>query len=335
MLVADPAAEGGAVAAAMEERGIPFHLSGPAALFQRPEVRDAIAWLRVLADPDDSAGGGAGADPAADRAALRRPGAADDDRPAAQARHGLRLRGGARQPPVPARGARADPGLPQALRRSLGGDGGAPRRRLRAAADRARRPAPPAPLRRPARGRRAAARALAAGRAGDRLGAARAARLDPRLRPPTSAPSPRPGSSRPAARSRPRPAPVQGMALDAVKGIGFDHVFVLGLEDEADWTRIGWPARTGLVLSRVERGEDGEARPSPLLRARRWPPPGGEEEEHERGAVRPRRGPARDLPHAARGGAGGVLAGRAASSPSRASTPRSTSTGRSPATSSC
>ena len=47
--------EGGAVAAAMEERGIPFHLSGPTALFQRPEVRDAIAWLRVLADPDDSA----------------------------------------------------------------------------------------------------------------------------------------------------------------------------------------------------------------------------------------------------------------------------------------
>ena len=185
VLVADPARQGGAVAAAMEERGIPFHLSGPAALFQRPEVRDAIAWLRVLADPDDSAGGGAGADPAADRAALRRPGAADDDRPAAQARHGLRLRGGARQPPVPARGAGADPGLPQALQRRLGGDGGAPRRRLRAAADRAGRPAPPAPLRRPAGGRRAAARALAAGRAGDRLGAARAARLDPRLRPPT------------------------------------------------------------------------------------------------------------------------------------------------------
>src|SRR6478735_5773358 len=55
VLVADPAAQGGAVAAAMEERGIPFHLAGPAALFQRPEVRDAIAWLRVLADPGDSA----------------------------------------------------------------------------------------------------------------------------------------------------------------------------------------------------------------------------------------------------------------------------------------
>ncbi|MGC1851233.1 MAG: ATP-dependent helicase, partial [Solirubrobacterales bacterium] len=54
VLVDDPA-RGGPVAAAMEERGIPFHLSGPAALFQRPEVRDAIAWLRVLADPADSA----------------------------------------------------------------------------------------------------------------------------------------------------------------------------------------------------------------------------------------------------------------------------------------
>ncbi|HYC82792.1 MAG TPA: ATP-dependent helicase, partial [Solirubrobacterales bacterium] len=53
-VVADAGADGGPVAAAMEERGIPFHLSGPAALFQRPEVRDAIAWLRVLADPDDS-----------------------------------------------------------------------------------------------------------------------------------------------------------------------------------------------------------------------------------------------------------------------------------------
>ena len=34
---------------------MPFRVAGPAALFQRPEVRDAIAWLRVLADPDDSA----------------------------------------------------------------------------------------------------------------------------------------------------------------------------------------------------------------------------------------------------------------------------------------
>ncbi|HEX6753989.1 MAG TPA: UvrD-helicase domain-containing protein [Solirubrobacterales bacterium] len=55
VLVDDPATQGGAVSAAMEEREIPFHLVGPAALFHRPEVRDAIAWLRALADPEDSA----------------------------------------------------------------------------------------------------------------------------------------------------------------------------------------------------------------------------------------------------------------------------------------
>jgi DNA helicase-2/ATP-dependent DNA helicase PcrA len=55
VLVEDVSADGGAVSAAMEEREIPFHLAGPAALFQRPEVRDAIAWLRALADPEDSA----------------------------------------------------------------------------------------------------------------------------------------------------------------------------------------------------------------------------------------------------------------------------------------
>jgi DNA helicase-2/ATP-dependent DNA helicase PcrA len=55
VLLADLTTGGGAVAAAMEERGVPFHLAGPAALFQRPEVRDAIAWLRALADPGDSA----------------------------------------------------------------------------------------------------------------------------------------------------------------------------------------------------------------------------------------------------------------------------------------
>jgi DNA helicase II / ATP-dependent DNA helicase PcrA len=55
VLVEDASADGGAVSAAMEEREIPFHLAGPAALFQRPEVRDSIAWLRALADPEDSA----------------------------------------------------------------------------------------------------------------------------------------------------------------------------------------------------------------------------------------------------------------------------------------
>ncbi|HET7177200.1 MAG TPA: UvrD-helicase domain-containing protein, partial [Solirubrobacterales bacterium] len=56
VLIDEPAARGGPVAAAMEERGIPFHLSGPVALFQAPEVRDAVAWLRVLADPTHEGG---------------------------------------------------------------------------------------------------------------------------------------------------------------------------------------------------------------------------------------------------------------------------------------
>ncbi|HYX77799.1 MAG TPA: ATP-dependent DNA helicase [Solirubrobacterales bacterium] len=43
------------VAAALEERGVPFRFAGEAALFQRPEVRDVLAWLRMLADPTDSA----------------------------------------------------------------------------------------------------------------------------------------------------------------------------------------------------------------------------------------------------------------------------------------
>jgi DNA helicase-2/ATP-dependent DNA helicase PcrA len=43
------------VAAALEERSVPFRFAGDAAFFARPEVRDALAWLRMLADPNDSA----------------------------------------------------------------------------------------------------------------------------------------------------------------------------------------------------------------------------------------------------------------------------------------
>ena len=46
--------EGGALASALEERAVPFRLEGPAALFERTEVRDVLAWLRLLADPADS-----------------------------------------------------------------------------------------------------------------------------------------------------------------------------------------------------------------------------------------------------------------------------------------
>jgi DNA helicase-2/ATP-dependent DNA helicase PcrA len=47
--------EGRLVAAALEERSIPFRFAGDAAFFQRPEVRDVLAWLRMLADPGDAA----------------------------------------------------------------------------------------------------------------------------------------------------------------------------------------------------------------------------------------------------------------------------------------
>jgi DNA helicase-2/ATP-dependent DNA helicase PcrA len=55
--VAVPPAAGRAraIAAALEERRVPYRLTGPGAFFQRPEVRDVIAWLRLLADPTDAA----------------------------------------------------------------------------------------------------------------------------------------------------------------------------------------------------------------------------------------------------------------------------------------
>ncbi|MDQ3729676.1 MAG: ATP-dependent helicase [Actinomycetota bacterium] len=47
--------QGRLVAAALEERSVPFRLAGDASFFARPEVRDALAWLRMLADPFDAA----------------------------------------------------------------------------------------------------------------------------------------------------------------------------------------------------------------------------------------------------------------------------------------
>ncbi|MDQ2622472.1 MAG: PD-(D/E)XK nuclease family protein, partial [Actinomycetota bacterium] len=57
--------DGGVVAAALAERGIPATVGGGAALFRQPEVRDTIAWLRALADPNDA--------PAVTRALTRPP----------------------------------------------------------------------------------------------------------------------------------------------------------------------------------------------------------------------------------------------------------------------
>ena len=54
-VLAASAGERRLIAAALEERGIPFRSAGSAAFFGRPEVRDTIAWLRAIADPSDAA----------------------------------------------------------------------------------------------------------------------------------------------------------------------------------------------------------------------------------------------------------------------------------------
>lgn len=46
--------EGQLIATALEERGIPYRLVGAQAFFERAEVRDLLAWLRLLADPNDA-----------------------------------------------------------------------------------------------------------------------------------------------------------------------------------------------------------------------------------------------------------------------------------------
>ena len=88
VLVRSVRAEGQAVAVAFEERAVPYFLSGAAAFFQRAEVRDLLAWLRLLVDPGDAGAVVRALARAAGRAAGDRPRAGDADRAAAEARHG-------------------------------------------------------------------------------------------------------------------------------------------------------------------------------------------------------------------------------------------------------
>jgi DNA helicase-2/ATP-dependent DNA helicase PcrA len=55
VLVPEIIQEGQAVSVALEERAIGHRLIGEAAFFQRAEIRDVLAWLRLLADPTDAA----------------------------------------------------------------------------------------------------------------------------------------------------------------------------------------------------------------------------------------------------------------------------------------
>jgi DNA helicase-2/ATP-dependent DNA helicase PcrA len=279
VLLADPAREGGAVAAAMEERGIPFHLSGPTALFQRAEVRDAIAWLRVLADPDDSA--------AAARALTRPP---VELRPGDLARLTTIARRRKLDMVAGCEAALDSPQFqPEARERvqtflKLYNTAAGAMEERRADVF-VRRLIEAVGLRRQ---RLFAAQPEVAERL---LGLSRLAELATawaRREPHGSTRGfvaylsavAEAGVEPTGGEEPPAPGAVVGLALDAVKGLGFDHVFALGLEAEADWRRIGWPARTELVLSRVAGGED-PARPGRAYAEALASSPGAKEEEHE------------------------------------------------------
>jgi DNA helicase-2/ATP-dependent DNA helicase PcrA len=279
VVLADPANQGGAVAGAMEERGMPFHLSGPVALFQRPEVRDAIAWLRVLADPDDSA--------AAARALTRPP---IELRPGDLAR--LTTIGRRRKLDMVAacEAALDSPQFQPEARDRVGAflrlyNAAAGALEERRADVFVRRLIERVGLRRQ---RLFAAQPEVAERL---LGLSRLAELATawaRREPHGSTRGfvaylsavAEAGVEPAGGEEPPTPGAVQGLALDAVKGIGFDHVFVLGLDGDAEWERVGWPARASLVLSRLERDEEGEARPSSYY-ARALAAADAEEEPHE------------------------------------------------------
>jgi DNA helicase-2/ATP-dependent DNA helicase PcrA len=54
VLVRSVGAESRPVAAALEERAVPHRVVGATAFFERAEVRDVLAWLRLLVDPRDA-----------------------------------------------------------------------------------------------------------------------------------------------------------------------------------------------------------------------------------------------------------------------------------------
>jgi len=55
ILVRSVGAESRLLAGALEERAVPYRVVGATAFFERAEVRDVLAWLRLLVDPRDAA----------------------------------------------------------------------------------------------------------------------------------------------------------------------------------------------------------------------------------------------------------------------------------------
>ena len=181
--------EGQAVAVALEERAVAHRVVGEAAFFRRAEIRDVLAWLRLLADPTDAA--------AVVRALARPPIELRSvdiarctqiarrrklDMVAALAARSSRRSGPRRR----ASGSAASSScIARACRRST-----RCARPVRAPADRPARAPPPAAVRRPGRRRAAPARARAIRRARRRLRAALPAGDAARVRPPPSPRSP-------------------------------------------------------------------------------------------------------------------------------------------------
>ena len=229
------------VAAALEERSVPLRFAGDAAFFGRPEVRDALAWLRMLAEPGDAA--------AAVRALTRPPvelRSVDLAKVTTIARRRKldmvsALEAGLESPQLPPEARDRIQAFLRLQRGRRPGDGGDARRRLRPPADRAGRAPPPPPVRRQPGDRRAAGQPLAACRARRSW-----ARREPR------------GSVRDFVRhltavadageldvddcDRPAPGAVLVAEPEQVKGFEFDHVYLLGLRSGAISGRL-WEDR--------------------------------------------------------------------------------------------
>ena len=327
------------IAAALEERRVPYRLLAAGAFFQRPEVRDVIAWLRLLADPSDAA--------AAVRALSRPPvelRSVDLARCTTIARRRKldmvsALEASLESPQIP-------PEARDRIRSFLGLYGAAARAMGQLSADVfVRRLIERVGFRRQ---RLFAAHPEAAERLRNlsRLGDLAAAwvRREPG------------GSNRDFVRylvavseagvspeeepDAPHAEAVRLTPLGALKGLEFDQVFVVGMQAEAMPGPVpqgapevpmalggGGPshaqqqrrllytamtrARARLVLSRPEASEDGAVRASPFYEDARAVL-GANGAEPRRGALRPGRGPARHLPDDPGRGAGGGLAGRRA-----------------------
>ena len=229
VLVRSVRGEGQAVAVALEERAVPYRLAGAAAFFQRAEVRDLLAWLRLLVDPGDAG--------AVVRALARPPvelRAIDLARCTQIARRRkldmvAALGAALESPQIPpearerivtflklyrSAAAAIDTTRPDLYVHRLIERLGLRRQLLFAALD---------------RGGRAAAQPGASSPSSPPPTCAATRRRPRASSPARSPPSPTPGCARRRPTGAERPSGVQVMTMHAAKGLEFDHVYVLGL----------------------------------------------------------------------------------------------------------